>query len=486
MLQTRSILRWTVVGYLSVAGCATPFWSADPAGEVHVAPIVTESAHATSRGTEGFAEWPPPPLTQNSPRAAWEVAPTQQLPANPAPPHQFTGAPFPQADPRHLLSEMDALRQHDPGRYEEVQRTLRATEGTLPPSYQQMLQEQMLAVAMQQRQDLQSLEPARASHAISDSPPLPLINSSPRGAVAPELASPTAPSATVDVSLSANSTPPSPAPAPSASTPVVPASATAAPTELAPDDASTPSSPAKTDEQSAVPADWHSGVEQAIALLDAELRNDSLDHDERARLQALRRLLSVAANRRDDAVAPIAELDEDEQAFWKHQMFGLLVSLDADGKHAASRRAALALRDLRLAANHLSNISTLDVKNLAFCKQVDSFGEYTEFETASFRAGEEVILYIEVDNFSAQEVGERFETELHGSYQITNETGERITSVVLPVDKQISNNRRRDYFIPYLLTLPKPLAAGSYRLQLTMEDIIGKKSNQASIDFRIR
>jgi hypothetical protein len=57
---------------------------------------------------------------------------------------------------------------------------------------------------------------------------------------------------------------------------------------------------------------------------------------------------------------------------------------------------------------------------------------------------------------------------------------------VLPRDKQLCNNRRHDYFIAYRVYLPKQIPTGSYTLQLTVEDVKGKKSNQASIDFRIR
>ena len=56
---------------------------------------------------------------------------------------------------------------------------------------------------------------------------------------------------------------------------------------------------------------------------------------------------------------------------------------------------------------------------------------------------------------------------------------------MLPADKQVSSNYLRDYFIAYQMHLPKQLKKGSYRLQLTMEDVAGKKYGQASIPFEI-
>jgi hypothetical protein len=234
------------------------------------------------------------------------------------------------------------------------------------------------------------------------------------------------------------------------------------------------------------PGQWNREIERALTSLSADLARPNLDRDEKARLEIMRRLLYVATNQRDEAVSPIEQLDEDEREYWKHQLHGLLVSIDADGKHPTTRRAALALRNLRTATDHLANVSTLDVRNLTFCKEVLSYGEYRVFDSYSFRAKDEAVLYVEVDNFAAHPRGDSFETELHGSYEITDDAGRRVANVVLPVDKQVCNNRRRDYFIAYLITMPSQIAAGSYRLRLTVEDIIGKKSNFATVDFRIQ
>lgn len=239
-------------------------------------------------------------------------------------------------------------------------------------------------------------------------------------------------------------------------------------------------------EETLEPGQWSREIEQALTSLIADLARPNLDREERARLEIMRRLLYVATNQRDEAVSPIEQLDEDEREYWKHQMHGLLVSMDAEGKHPTTRRAALALRDLRTATDHLANVSTLDVRNLTFCQEVLSYGEYRVFDSYTFRAKDEVVMYVEIDNFAAHPRGDSFETELHSSYEITDDAGRRVANVVLPVDKQVSNNRRRDYFIAYLITMPTQIASGSYRLQLTVEDVIGKKSNHSALDFRIQ
>lgn len=231
---------------------------------------------------------------------------------------------------------------------------------------------------------------------------------------------------------------------------------------------------------------WESEVQQAIDTLEQELGRFKHDEVEAARLNAMLRLLYVVANRRDQAVKPIEGMTEDEREFWKQQLYGLTVSLDAEGRHAQSRRAALALRYFDTAEDHLSNLSTLDVHGLAFCTKVESFGRYEEFKSSDFKSGQEVLLYVEVSHFGAETRGDQFETELQGEYEIFDKQGVRLANVVLPLDKQLCNNRRRDYFIAYRLFIPKDVPSGSYTLRLTVEDVKGKKSSQSSIEFKVR
>jgi hypothetical protein len=197
------------------------------------------------------------------------------------------------------------------------------------------------------------------------------------------------------------------------------------------------------------------------------------------------RLLHVIANHRDQAVSAIEQLDEDEREYWKHQLHALQVAIDSEDKHVGSRRAALALRELRAAADHLANLSTLDVRNLAFCERVESFGVYTPVKSTSFKPGQEVWLYVEIDNFAVEQVGDEYETRLQAEYDIIDASGGRINKK-LPLVEEQCRNRRHDYCISYTLTVPKDLRPGQYTLQLTVEDVIGQKSSSAPIEFRVR
>jgi hypothetical protein len=167
------------------------------------------------------------------------------------------------------------------------------------------------------------------------------------------------------------------------------------------------------------------------------------------------------------------------------------VALDADGIPAEGRRSALALRHLREAANHLAAESTLDVRNLAFCSKVDGYGVYNEFPKYEFKADQEVLLYVEIDNFAVEEKSANrkspsYETELRGTYEIYDASGHRFADYELPLDKQTCRNHRRDYFIAYRVYMPKRIDPGQYTLRLSIEDTKGHKHGQGSIEMTIK
>jgi hypothetical protein len=336
-------------------------------------------------------------------------------------------------------------------------------------------------------------------------------NASPATPAAPAPAAPSPPAAVAPESPSTNSTTPQEQPA---TTVAAKTPGETKPEVLPPADSTKPPAPiagqsqASANESTEISAgQWRDHLDRAIDGLQAELgaapdapaqvvANTSAASDEEYRTQAERRrerarkeahlrLLYLAANRHEDAARGVEEFSAAEQEFWKHQLHGLGVFLDDEGAPVADRRARLALRELEQGLHHLAAASGLDVRSLAFCPQVFSFGNYVEFTPAEFRPGQEVLLYAEIDNFTVESQPNGFETELQGSYQIFDTGGRRVAEHTFPPEKEVCRNRRRDYFIPFRMYLPKRIDPGPYTLQLTIEDLKGRKFGQSSVRFAI-
>lgn len=198
------------------------------------------------------------------------------------------------------------------------------------------------------------------------------------------------------------------------------------------------------------------------------------------------RLLLMMAGRIDEAVEPFEGLAPSEQEYLRHQTLALWTAIDPQGHPISQRRWATALPHLREATSYLAAATgKLDVGSLAFCTEVVSFGRVKPFEVNRFTAGQEVILYSEIDCFAAERLSDGYETHFNGSFEIFDASGKRVADKVLPSDRQSGKNYRRDYFIAYRMHLPSHLQPGSYRMELTIEDLKAKKYGSSSIAFDI-
>ncbi|WP_147871443.1 hypothetical protein [Stieleria maiorica] len=208
---------------------------------------------------------------------------------------------------------------------------------------------------------------------------------------------------------------------------------------------------------------------------------------QRERRQIVMRHLMVLAGQPEDALQSMQGLNPTEQLYLQNQLMGLWTMIDPEGHPSSGRRITEALPKFREATRHMATATdSLSLNSLEFCTEIESYGQIKPFEGNRFVAGQQVILYCEIENFAAEDHGGYFQTRLQGSYDIYNADGTKVISQLLPVDQQRSRNRLRDYFVAYQMNLPKGLPHGTYRLQLTIEDVVGKKYGQSSIPFEIR
>lgn len=201
-----------------------------------------------------------------------------------------------------------------------------------------------------------------------------------------------------------------------------------------------------------------------------------------------KKVFLLAAGDAGAASAPPEELTAAEKEYWKHLMRVLELSVKLGDHPRRDRQAALVGRELREAAAELESASVLDLQNAALCSSVQAFGNYVEFESTTFKPNDEVILYVELQNFASRERadGKAFETEFQGTYQILDAAGKRVADHDLSIEHGVCRQRRRDYFLAYRIHMPKSASDGAYTLQLTLEDKISGKFGQTTLKFSIQ
>ncbi len=226
-------------------------------------------------------------------------------------------------------------------------------------------------------------------------------------------------------------------------------------------------------------------ITKAILSLESAVGTSGVSPDD-LRRQTQLRLLYLSAGRRDDALRPIPGLSAAQQEFWTKEFYGLATYLDSDRVADSERRATEAAMHLREAAAQIGQLASPVVRNLAFCKEVTSFGVYKKFAKYEFKAGDETLLYGEIENLKPESTDKGFRTSVKSSYQILDSHGQRVAEQEFPPSEDLCANQRRDFFIPYFIWIPKRINPGEYTLQLTVEDALSKKIGQSSIQFSVK
>ncbi|GIW98613.1 MAG: hypothetical protein KatS3mg111_1946 [Pirellulaceae bacterium] len=225
----------------------------------------------------------------------------------------------------------------------------------------------------------------------------------------------------------------------------------------------------------------------ALALIDKleGAAEQTSNPDEQVDYAKKRRLVNLVIDDLDGALQPIPDLQPEAQDYVAHTFQALYDATDINGNPVANRRWTLALRSHRTAENALAKLANLEVKNLAFCTEVLSFGVITKFPQYHFRPDQEVLLYCELENFVSQAVRGGYETQLQGSYEIVDAQGRRIADQILPEDTDFCGNQREDFYVAYRFHMPSRLEPGRHELRLTIEDMKGHKFGQGKIDFHV-
>lgn len=292
-----------------------------------------------------------------------------------------------------------------------------------------------------------------------------------------------------DVVAASATSPPPPAAAPSLPS-------TALPDPTLPTSNSAPAGLPVAANMAAVPAlspasnsqlGWYQSVAQAIQSLEKQMGElPPADENLRLHQELTIRMLYTAIRKPDEAMQPISGLSDDENEYYRNQMLALIEASNPDAMPVRSRHLSLVMDSQRKATSFLAAASNLEVRNIAFCTDVERYGVVTKFPRYQFKPDEEVLLYCEVENVSAFPVKDGFESQLQGSYEILDSNGNRIVEQTLPMEPDICQNVRRDYYMVYRIFMPQQISPGNYKLRLTIEDLKARKYGQSTLDLQIK
>jgi hypothetical protein len=230
--------------------------------------------------------------------------------------------------------------------------------------------------------------------------------------------------------------------------------------------------------------DWQAQLNATIRAMETKI-SASANSSPSAADQAMLRMLYLAAGRREDAQQPLVGISSAEQEFWAKELAGLAAMFDQQDGRDAQQRAAEAARQLQQAAAKLAQSTPLAVRNLAFCTEVSSFGVYKPMPTQTFKPGQQMLLYAEVENFMSEATDNGYRTTLGSRWELLDGRGNRVAGEDFGATEELCRNVRRDFFVRYFLKLPKPLAVGEYTLVLAIDDKLASKSARGQISLNV-
>lgn len=142
---------------------------------------------------------------------------------------------------------------------------------------------------------------------------------------------------------------------------------------------------------------------------------------------------------------------------------------------------------IREAVRMLEDLAPLEVTELKACRKVKGFGDYERFGSDEFRPGQSLILYCELAGLQYESHEGGFRSRLASHLELVPEQGgEPVWSQTLGTAEDVCRNRRRDYYVNYVFSLPRDLPVGSYVLRLTQSDLIAGRSGSRSIPISLR
>jgi hypothetical protein len=128
----------------------------------------------------------------------------------------------------------------------------------------------------------------------------------------------------------------------------------------------------------------------------------------------------------------------------------------------------------------------LTLSNACFATRVRGWGAVDRFEHSRFAAGQEVIVYFEIEELAARRSPEGHTTRIDTRLRLVGEDGRTLHEWAFEPLEETCLARRRDYFARYVLTLPEAAPAGPCRIEIGVTDAVGGRTAQATLPLELQ
>lgn len=125
------------------------------------------------------------------------------------------------------------------------------------------------------------------------------------------------------------------------------------------------------------------------------------------------------------------------------------------------------------------------VRNACFATRVQAWGVLDRFPEARFRAGQEVIVYFELDQLSSGQSAAGYTTCIDASLSLRSADGRVLRDWSFEPIAETCASKRHDYFARYVVRIPEDAPAGECRLELIVVDTLAGATARESLPLEI-
>lgn len=127
----------------------------------------------------------------------------------------------------------------------------------------------------------------------------------------------------------------------------------------------------------------------------------------------------------------------------------------------------------------------LAVRNACFASAVRGWGDVVRFPADRFAAGQEVIVYVELDNLEANASPAGQTTCIDAVLRLVDDAGQPLHAWNFDPIAETRTAPRRDYFARWVVRMPDALPGGACRVELEVTDTLGAATATAALPLEI-
>ncbi len=127
----------------------------------------------------------------------------------------------------------------------------------------------------------------------------------------------------------------------------------------------------------------------------------------------------------------------------------------------------------------------LTVRRACFASKVRGWGNLDAFEEPRFVPGQDVLVYVELDNLDGVEGPRGFSTRVAATLRLVDAAGDVVEEWSFPAVEDRADSPRTDYFVRYVVRIPADATAGDHRLEATITDAVSSKTVAADLPLEV-